>query len=167
MTPSILVTYASRNGSTREVAETVARVLEANGAQTTLLPVFEAKELGRYDGVVLGGSIYSTSLQRDALLFLRKHREALAELPLAVFALGPIRDEPEEWLRSRKQLDASLAQLPGLTPVAVAVFGGVIDPGRLPHPMNRMPPSDNRDWDAIKGWAREAGAQLAAAVPMV
>lgn len=167
MTPSILVAYASRNGSTREVAETVARVLDAHGAQTTMLSVLEAKDLTGYDGVVLGGSIYSTSLQRDAMLFLRKHRDELAELPLAVFALGPIRDEPEEWLRSRKQLDASLDDVPGLAPVSVAVFGGVIDPGRLPHPMNRMPPSDNRDWDAIKDWAREAAAKLAAAVPMV
>jgi menaquinone-dependent protoporphyrinogen oxidase len=166
MTPSILVTYASRNGSTREVAETVARVLDSHGATTTLLPVLEAKDLSGYDGVVLGGSIYSTSLQREAMLFLRRHRETLAGLPLAVFALGPIKDEPEEWLRSRKQLDASLAQVPGLAPVAVAVFGGVIDPSRLPHPMNRMPPSDNRDWDAIKAWAREATAKLVGAVPL-
>lgn len=161
MTPSILIAYASRHGSTREVAETVERILAANGVQTTTLPVLEVRDLEGYTGVVLGGSIYQTALQREALLFLRRHREALGQLPLALFALGPIRDEPQEWLRSRQQLDASLNQVPGLRPRSVAIFGGVINPARLPHPMSRLPPSDNRDWDAIKAWSREVAEQLA------
>lgn len=161
MPPSILVAYASRNGSTREVAETIKRIFDADGEPAAMRPVLEAKDLAGFRGVVLGGSIYRAALQQEAMLFLRRHHETLQQMPLAVFALGPIKDDPEEWARSRRQLDASLAELPGLRIRAIAVFGGVIVPHRLPHPMNQLPPSDNRDWSAIKAWAREARAALA------
>ncbi len=160
MPPSILVAYASRNGSTREVAETIKRIFDAHGEPAAMRPVLEAKDLSGFTGVVLGGSIYRAAFQQEAMLFLRRHHETLQRLPLAVFALGPIKNDPEEWVRSRRQLDASLAELPGLRTRAIAVFGGVIVPHRLPHPMNQLPPSDNRDWAAIKAWAREAHAAL-------
>lgn len=161
MPPSILVAYASRNGSTREVAETVKRIFDADGEPAAMRPVLEAKDLSGFTGVVLGGSIYRAALQQEAMLFLRRHHETLQQVPLAIFALGPIENDPDEWVRSRRQLDASLAELPGLRTRAIAVFGGVIVPHRLPHPMNQLPPSDNRDWAAIKAWAREARAALA------
>lgn len=160
MPPSILVAYASRNGSTREVAETVKRIFDADGEPAAMRPVLEAKDLSGFTGVVLGGSIYRAALQQEAMLFLRRHHETLQQVPLAIFALGPIENDPDEWVRSRRQLDASLAELPGLRTRAIAVFGGVIVPHRLPHPMNQLPPSDNRDWAAIKAWAREARAAL-------
>jgi menaquinone-dependent protoporphyrinogen oxidase len=161
MPPSLLIAYASRNGSTREVAEAVKRVFDAHSEQPAAVrPVLEAKDLSGYTGVVLGGSIYRAALQQEAMLFLRRHHETLQQLPLAVFALGPIKRDPEEWIRSRRQLDASLAQLPGLRTRAIAVFGGVILPHRLPYPMSQLPPSDNRDWSVIKAWAREAHTAL-------
>jgi menaquinone-dependent protoporphyrinogen oxidase len=56
---------------------------------------------------------------------------------------------------SRSQLVKALAKVPEVDPSAVAVFGGVIDPHVLRFPLNRLPASDARDWDAIRSWATE------------
>jgi menaquinone-dependent protoporphyrinogen oxidase len=54
----ILVAYASKNGSTREVAEAIAGVLHANGHAVHFRSAAEVSDLKFYSGVVLGGSIY-------------------------------------------------------------------------------------------------------------
>jgi menaquinone-dependent protoporphyrinogen oxidase len=86
--------------------------------------------------------------------FLSKHRRKLSELPLAVFALGPTTAEPDDLAEARAQLDKALLKVREVEPSSVAVFGGVIDPARLRFPLNRMPASDARDWDAITAWAK-------------
>jgi hypothetical protein len=54
-----------------------------------------------------------------------------------------------------------------VTPDAVAIFGGVVDPARFRFPLNRMPASDARDWSAIVAWAGEvADVFEAQAVPL-
>ena len=53
----------------------------------------------------------------------------------------------------RGQLDHALANFPELRLATVAIFGGVVDPGKLRFPFNRMPASDARDWTAIRTWA--------------
>jgi menaquinone-dependent protoporphyrinogen oxidase len=58
------------------------------------------------------------------------------------------------------QLDKALQKTPAVEPRAIAVFGGVIDPAKLRFPLNRMPASDARDWDAIEAWADEVGTVL-------
>jgi menaquinone-dependent protoporphyrinogen IX oxidase len=72
--------------------------------------------------------------------------------PVAVFGMGPRRDEVESWQSARSQLDRALAKRAWLHPVAVTVFGGVD-----PKPNRGQPPRDIRDWQAIDAW----GDQLA------
>jgi hypothetical protein len=50
--------------------------------------------------------------------------------------------------------------VPELEPLSVAIFGGVVDPAKLPFPLNRMPASDARDWAAIEAWAEEVAARI-------
>ena len=66
---------------------------------------------------------------KDALSFLSRHRQALLQLPVAVFALGPVHDphDAQEWQDSRAQLDKELAKSPWFKPVAVEMFGGRFD----------------------------------------
>jgi hypothetical protein len=61
----------------------------------------------------------------------------------------------EDVAGSRRQLEYALAHEPTLRPSAVAVFGGVVDPDKLPFPFSSMQASDARDWDAIEAWATE------------
>jgi len=60
-------------------------------------------------------------------------------------------------------LEDALARYPDLHPVAVGVFGGVIDPTHLRFPFSRMAACDARDWQQIHRWAAELEPALAAA----
>jgi menaquinone-dependent protoporphyrinogen oxidase len=156
----ILVAYGTKKGSTGEVASKVADTLREQGHETDLRPASEVKDLGSYAAVVLGGSIYMGRLHSDIQALLKRHRGELARLPVAVFGMGPQTTKPEDVANVRKQLDTNLKRTPEVRPVAVAVFGGVIDPAKLRFPFNRMPAVDARDWDEIRGWAESLPGKL-------
>lgn len=178
MSASILVTYATRYGSTQEVAEAVADVLRATGLEVDLEPMPAVRALDGYGVIVCGAPLYIGALHKDARRFLTAHAQPLAgQSPdgprLAFFALGPTGEarHEEEWAACRSQLDAALGQYPGLAPVAVGLFGGKYDPARLrlldrllaalpASPLHGLPASDARDWPAIRAWAGDLAAQL-------
>lgn len=162
MTDLLLVTYASKRGSTQEVAEAIAERLRSHGLQIELRPAAEVDRLEDYAGVVLGGALYTGRLHKDARRFLRRHRDRLASLPFAVFAMGPKTLAEAELASSRAQLDRALAEVPDIEPVSVAIFGGAVDPAKLRFPFNRMPATDARDWSAIRAWADEVASLLVA-----
>ncbi len=164
MTDSLLVAYASKHGSTREVAGEVAARLRERGLAVELRPAGEVAGLDGYDGVVLGGALYMGRLHPDARRFLKRHRTALAALPLAVFAMGPRSLEEKEVAGSRSQLDHALEAVPELEPVSLSIFGGVLDPEQLSFPFNRMQAVDARDWIAIHDWADMLAATLGSRV---
>jgi menaquinone-dependent protoporphyrinogen oxidase len=151
----MLVAYGSKHGSTEKVAEAITEDLKHAGRDVELRRAADVEDLTRYDGVVLGGSLYFGRWHRDAVRFLSKHRRELSELPVTVFALGPQSAEPQDLAKSRAQLDKALQKVPEVEPRSIAVFGGVIDPAKLRFPLNRMPASDARDWNAIEAWTDE------------
>jgi menaquinone-dependent protoporphyrinogen oxidase len=167
MSRRVLVAYATKHGSTREVAEAIATDLEAEGLDPVAAPAKTVKSLDGFEAVVLGGALYTGRWHKDARGFLHRHRDALAQLPLSVFAMGPQDLEPEHVAESRAQLARALAAVHELEPRSVAIFGGVVDPKRLPFPLNRMPAVDARDWDAIHAWARDVAAGVRAAPAVV
>jgi menaquinone-dependent protoporphyrinogen oxidase len=166
MSASILVAYATRYGSTQEVAEAVAATLRERGLAVDIRPIRNVRTLEGYRAVVLGGPLYMFHWHKDALHFLARHREALTQRPVAVFALGPFHAEEKEYQEVRRQLDKELAKYPWLTPQAIAIFGGKFDPQKLTFPYNlipalkNMPASDVRDWTAIRTWANDLAVQF-------
>ncbi len=170
MSASILVAYATRYGSTQEVAEAVASTLRERGLAVDIQPMRDVRSLEQYRAVVLGAPLYIFHWHEDALQFLARHREALTQRPVAIFALGPIHAEEKEFQGAREQLDKELAKFPWLRPEAIAIFGGKFDPQKLTFPHNlvpalkNMPASDIRDWTAIRAWASTLAASLQPAV---
>ncbi len=166
MNGSILVAYATRSGSTQETAEAIAAALREAGPTVDVVPAREVRTLEGRGAVVIGAPLYMFHWHREAFGFLSRHREALATLPTAVFALGPFHDDPKEWQEIRGQLSRELAKVPWLKPVVQEVFGGVFDPAKLRFPMTlipalkKMPASDIRDWAAIRAWARDLAPKL-------
>jgi menaquinone-dependent protoporphyrinogen oxidase len=166
MSASILVAYATRYGSTQEVAEAVAATLRERGLAVDIQPMRQVRTLDQYRAVVLGAPLYVVHWHKDALHFLARHREALTQRPVAIFALGPLHAEEKEFQEVRGQLDKELAKFPWLTPAAIAIFGGKFDPEKLTFPHNllpalkNMPASDVRDWTAIRAWANDLAAQF-------
>jgi menaquinone-dependent protoporphyrinogen oxidase len=166
----VLVGYATRYGSTQEVAEAVAARLRECGLAVDVQPQRKVRTLAGYSAVVLGAPLYMFRWHKDALRFLSRH-QVLTERPVAVFALGPVHDpyDEKEWQDSRAQLDKELAKFPWLTPVALEVFGGRYDPAKLRFPISLFagnePASDLRDWTAIRAWASNLAAKLEPALP--
>jgi menaquinone-dependent protoporphyrinogen oxidase len=154
----VLVAYATKYGSTREVAERVASRLRERGFEADLAAAGQVRSLDGYQGVVFGGALYMFRLVGEGRRFLARNRKVFTRLPLAVFGMGPIEDTPEQYTGARAHLDKTLLKLGGVTPVAVAIFGGAFDPGKLKFPYSNpgtkaMPPADLRDWRAIEAWA--------------
>jgi menaquinone-dependent protoporphyrinogen oxidase len=151
----ILVAYATKHGSTHEVADAIAATLRERGLVADVRDASSVRAVDGYDGVVLGGALYMGRWHADARHFLRRHSGALARLPFAVFGMGPKTLASDDVAESRAQLERALEHAPDLEPAAVAIFGGVVDPTQLHFPLSSMPASDARDWDAIAAWARE------------
>jgi menaquinone-dependent protoporphyrinogen oxidase len=162
MSHSILITYATKHGSTRQVAETIAVTLEENGLRVVVELAADVHGLDPYDAVVLGTALYMGRPHADARRFLKRHHGALAGLPVAVFAMGPLTTGDGDVEGAKKQLERALAKVSDVSPVSTAIFGGVVDPERLRFPFNHMEASDARDWGVIEAWAREIATLLLA-----
>jgi menaquinone-dependent protoporphyrinogen oxidase len=158
--PNVLVAYASKHGTTREVAEFIARTLETRGLAVEVEEAARVDSIAHYDAVVVGGGLYMGRWHKDARRLLERDRRDLAGVRLAVFGMGPDELEESKVVESRKQLDRALAATPELTPVAVAVFGGALKPETWRFPFSRLPAFDARDWDEIEEWADQVAASI-------
>lgn len=83
----ILVAYATMAGSTVDVAQAVGEEIAKSGVQVDVLPLGEVKDLGAYDGIVIGGPMI-VNWHRAASSFLKRHRAAVQRIPLAVFVMA-------------------------------------------------------------------------------
>ncbi|MGB7537363.1 MAG: flavodoxin domain-containing protein [Anaerolineales bacterium] len=171
MEDKVLVAYASKYGSTKEVAEVVAGVLRESGLTADLQPMSKVRDLEPYGAVVLGAPIYLGSWHADFRKFLAKHQEGLIRRRPVIFTLGPTHSDPAEWQGVRIQLEKELANYSWLNPLATELFGGKYDPAKLripdsllsalpASPLHGMPASDARDWQAIRTWAQKMAEQL-------
>jgi len=162
---TVLVAYASKRGSTAEIAETVAATLRREGLGVCLKSAEEVRSLEPFDAVVLGSAVYMKRWRGDARHFLKRHRKALRQLPFWVFSSGPVgdpaRDNPE-WAEPPK-LAEKVEDLGGRGHV---VFGGCVpvEPrGAMEKAMAEGIPReyrDRRDWDEIRTWAKQVASDL-------
>jgi menaquinone-dependent protoporphyrinogen oxidase len=155
MSKNILVAYATKHGSTHEVAETIARTLRDEGHHVDVANAADVRDINPYATVVIGGALYMGHWHRDAVAFLKRNQAALQHVPFAVFAMGPKTLADADVAAARAQLDHELVNFQQLEPASVAIFGGVVDPTKLHFPFSRMPAVDARDWEAIDAWARQ------------
>jgi len=161
---TILIVYATRYGSTGEVAQKLSEILQKHGYDVDLQPAGKAGDLSRYQAVVLGAPLYIGSWLTEARQFLSDHQTSLSGRPVAIFALGPLHREEKELQGAHDQLGKELAKFPWLKPAALQVFAGKYDPdklhfldkivSRLPgSPLYQAQACDSRDWEKIEGWA--------------
>ncbi len=161
MPASVLVAYATRYGSTQEVAETVAATLRESGLDVDFQQLRQVHSIDQYRAIVIGAPLYMFSWHKDALNFLSRYRTILSTRPVAIFALGPFHANEDEFKSAREQLEKELEKFPWLHPAAIEIFGGKFDPEKLTFPHNlvpalkKMPASDARDWSAIRDWAND------------
>lgn len=161
----ILVTYASKHGATREIAEAIADVLRQADHDVECMPASDVRNLGSFDAVVLGSAVYMKRWRPEARRLLKHNSKALAERPFWVFSSGPCGEKPDP---SWSEPASTIKQAERLGVRDHTVFGG-----RLPlEPSNfveramvrNCPPEkrDLRDWDEIRAWGRGIGSAIPA-----
>jgi menaquinone-dependent protoporphyrinogen oxidase len=164
---TILVAYASKRGSTAEIAETIAATLRREGLGVCLEKAEDVQTLDPYDTVVLGSAVYMKRWGGDARHFLKKHRKALKQMPFWVFSSGPVGDPTKdnpEWNEPPKIVE-KVEELGGRDHV---VFGGCgpVEPGNfIEKAMVEGTPRelrDRRDWAEIRDWAHTIADALVA-----
>ena len=164
----VLVTYASKHGSTEEIARAIAHELHERNLDVDCVDVGDAS-LGVFDAVILGSAVYMGRWRSEARHFLKKHSDTLRAIPFWIFSSGPVGEKADDeieqnskWLEPHRILE--LAEAAGMR--GHIVFGGRLptDPhGFVENSMVRNTPEefhDSRDWDAIRRWADEVAEKL-------
>ena len=90
----VLVTAASKHGTTAEIAEEIAKVLRAAQLEVDVIPPDDVQTIVDYDAVVLGSGVYAGHWMQPARAFAERHAVALQETTVFLFSSGPIGDPP-------------------------------------------------------------------------
>lgn len=158
MTQKILVTYATRAGSTAEIAATIGQTLTTRGFSVEVKPVGKVTSLGGYQAVLLGSAIRMESWLPEMVKFIQANETSLNALPTALFTVHMLNAENDEVSRAARE--AYAASVRSLLPNAPeAFFTGLMDFSRLSFldrfiaNMVKAVESDQRDWGKIRAWA--------------
>jgi menaquinone-dependent protoporphyrinogen oxidase len=160
MDTNILVTYASKYGATKEIAEKIGEVIRKAGLQVDVLPVDGIRDLKSYKAVVLGSAIYVGKWPKEAAKFLQAHEKILADRPVWLFSSGPTGDGDAVELVEGARLPPALQPVVDrIHPRDIAVFHGYINLEKLNFiekwaikSLVKKPFGDFRDWGAIASW---------------
>ncbi len=165
-----LVLYATRAGSTAEVADFIGRKLSEAGWSVDVEGVKKGRELRGYQAVVMGSAIRMGSVLPEIREFVQARRAELERLPVAYFVvcMAMQEDTPANRAEANGYLDPLRSEV---KPVEVGLFAGKVDYSKLGAgtklmaKMADLPAGDFRDWKAIEAWAGALAARLGPAAP--
>jgi menaquinone-dependent protoporphyrinogen oxidase len=171
MSQKILITYASRTGSTAEIAEAIGKTLSEDNAQVDILPMQAVKDPSPYQAVIVGSAIRKSKWLPEALQFVRTHQETLRHKPFAMFSvcITLAMSNSEQYRGAVAGWTASVRAL--VRPPSEGLFAGLLDFDKLPFSLDALklratvaagffPRGDHRDWSAIHAWAESLKPML-------
>jgi menaquinone-dependent protoporphyrinogen oxidase len=189
-----LVVYASRHGSTAEIAERIGDVLRRHDIDVEVADVRNEPDPAGFDACIVGSGVYIGSWLKEGTEYLQHHASTLASRPVWLFSSGPLPGSskgsadraadplgdalgPTEGPGSggRRKLDELSA---AIHPRDHRVFLGAYDPADPPRAMAErlvrlmpaskgiLPPGDFRDWAVIEAWAGEIATEVAGPIPV-
>ncbi len=168
--PHVLVAVASRHGSTREIADALARRLPDSPAGQEIGLTAVSQAIGSapvpssFDAVLLGSAVYVGRWLEPAREYVSAHAPTLRERPVWLFSSGPIGEPP--FPPDEPHDVHPLGQLLGVR--GHRVFPGRLDKDSLSFGERAMvtamraPLGDFRDWAAVRDWADEIADALRA-----
>lgn len=171
MSQFILITYATRTGSTQGVAEAIGKTLADNGLSVEVRPMSEVTDLTQYSAIVAGSAIQASAWLPEALDFIRTNRHTLSQKPFATF-LVCMTLAMKNGEKYRPFVADFIKPVRGMVkPVSEAQFAGVLDLQKIPSLGDRIKfgisillgvwkKGDHRDWNAINSWAASLTSKL-------
>ncbi len=156
----VLVTAATKYGSTTEIARAIGEVLAERGFDTTVVPPEEVGSIEDYDAVVLGSAAYAGHWLEPAKELVERSGDALAARPVWLFSSGPVGDPSRKMVQKMGEDPVDVAEILAATKARDhRVFAGKIDRKNLSFPERAMLMAfrglegDFRNWAEIKEWA--------------
>jgi menaquinone-dependent protoporphyrinogen oxidase len=158
----VLITAASRHGSTWEIAEAIGETLTEAGITTTVIAPELVGEVADYDAVILGSAVYAGRWLDAARRLVDRAGPDLARRPVWLFSSGPIGDPPKpvgdpadaepiiERTKAREHRVLAGRLVKSELNLAERAITAVV----------KAPEGDFRDWDEIRSWAAEIAAAL-------
>lgn len=164
MNEKILVTYASRTGSTADVAEIIGKSLSESGAQVDLIPMQEVKSISPYAAVVIGSPIRKSRWLPEAMNFIQDYQAELARKRVATFTvcITLVMSDSQQYRQAvAGWIAAARTQL---NPVSEGLFAGRLDFTKLPFNLDTLkfrlavalgifPKDGRRDEKAVRVWS--------------
>ena len=153
----ILVTAASKHGATDEVADAIARRIEASGITVDRLAPADVTSVADYDAVVVGSAVYILQWMPEAHDFMERFKDELPAGRVWAFSVGM-----NGVLKHSRQDGSRVGPL--LTHVKcrdLHTFAGRYKPSLLSlreRSVARLAgvvEGDFRDWEAVDQWADE------------
>ena len=162
---TVLVAYASRMGSTQEIAAAIGDQLTSRGFEVEVVAAADAANARAFDVVILGSALYMGHWERAAVDYLKRQGPDLTDRPTWLFQSGPSGPAAENRPTPTPRAVRRLCHKIGLT--APTTFGGNIDHDRSKGRLARWVSDgdlagDFRDWGQIRVWADDVADQLIA-----
>lgn len=166
MSDKILVAYASKSGSTVDVAQTIGKTLADKGASVDVMPVKSVKSLDGYRAVIVGSGIRMGSWLPEAVEFVKAHQAKLNQLPIAFFTVHLLNLDDSETSRANRALYTEPVRKI-VAPKTETFFAGRLEYARLSlferfiSSVMKASEQDLRDWNKIRAWAESVYSILA------
>ena len=164
MEKRVLVAYASRMGSTKEIAEEIGAELRRRGLDADVLPCSSDPKPEGYDAIIIGSALYIRHWDKAASSYLKQYAPVLAERSTWLFQSGPCGEGA-----ATEQLDPPRAvakQMKKHRLPRPRTFGGRLDADHAIGPVSRwmgrdgLLSGDFRDWKLIHGWGQDIANEL-------
>jgi menaquinone-dependent protoporphyrinogen oxidase len=164
MPKKILIAYATKLGSTKEVADRIGEIIKGNSIDADVRKVNSIRDINEYTAVIVGTPIRMGKPISETLSFLKKFRGQMQSKPVALFSVGLYmkEDTPENREKALKCLDPALEFIQ--KPVSIGLFGGKVDYSTMPVLLRWMFSKDTsgnlaegdwRNWDSVSEWVDE------------
>jgi menaquinone-dependent protoporphyrinogen oxidase len=163
----VLVAYASKYGSTKEIAEKVGAVIKGEGQEVDVLSADKVADLSGYKNIIIGAAMYMGMWRKEARNFITKNEKALAEKRVWVFSSGPSgKGDPAQLLKGVIVPASIKLILDRIKPQDITVFHGNLDPVKMKglekFLVKRVggDTGDFRDWNMINAWAKKTAMAI-------
>lgn len=158
MSNRILITYATKAGSTAEIAAKIGEHLSVRGFDVDVINVKAKPDPKNYQAVILGSCIRMGGWSPEMVDYIKANQFALNSTQTALFTVHMLNagDDETRKVARTAYMDKVRALMPGTEEV---YFLGVMDFSKLSlldrfiSKMVKAEESDQRDWDKIKIWS--------------
>lgn len=164
----VLVTAASKYGSTAEMADVIGQVLADSGLDVVLREPVDVDSVAEFDAVVLGSAVYTGRWLEPARSIVDRMAAELTARDVWLFSSGPIGDPPKPDMDSPEAaVLADRVRAHGHRTFAGRLVRSELSLAeRLLVTALRAPEGDFRPWADIRAWATEIAGALNARQPV-